>query len=437
MNTEIKCPRCGEVFKIDEANYESILKQVRDHKFQEDLDARIKKEIELSKAEAKNDYEAKLHLKEEELLKLQQDLALQKSSKDNLIETLKLKNAELEKENKIQIENEVNKAVHDKDIELLKLKNELDRKDSKAKTDADAIRNELDKKYSDLKIEFEKYKNEVQANEKHAKEVKDIQIKQMQETIDFYKDLKAKQSTKAIGESLEQYCSDEFNKIRMTSYPRCYFEKDNNISASGSKGDFIFKDYDENGTEIVSIMFEMKNEADTTATKHKNEDFFKELDKDRNEKGCEYAILVSMLEADSELYNQGIVNVSYRYPKMYVVRPQFFLPIISLIREGALKSVEYKRELEIVKSQDIDLTHFEDNLNNFKDDFGKNFQRASEKHMKAIEEIDKTIANLNKVKENLMASERQLTLANNKVQDVTVKRLTKNAPSVRAKIEGK
>ena len=257
-------------------------------------------------------------------------------------------------------------------------------------------------------------------------------LKDKDEQIAYYKDFKARQSTKMIGESLEQHCSIEFNRLRATAFPRAYFEKDND-ARTGSKGDFIFKDCDEDGLEYISIMFEMKNEADTTATKHKNEDFFKELDKDRKEKGCEYAVLVTLLEADNELYNSGIVDVSYKYPKMYVIRPQFFIPMITLLRNASLNSLQYKKELATIKNQNIDIAHFEADMNDFKEKFGRNYRLASEKFKKAIEEIDKTIEHLQKTKDALLSSENNLRLANNKAEDLSIKRLTRNNPTMAAK----
>jgi len=300
---------------------------------------------------------------------------------------------------------------------------------------------EKDKELSEHVIEIERLKGEIVSNVKEN-EIKnknlidtyEEKLRVKDEQVAYYKDFKAKQSTKLIGESLEQHCLNTFNQIRMTAFPNAYFDKDNEVSQSGSKGDFIFRDY-EDGTEYISIMFEMKNEADETKTKHKNEDFFKELDKDRKEKGCEYAVLVSMLEADNELYNAGIVDVSYKYPKMYVVRPQCFLSIIGLLRDAAKNTISYKKELEVVKNQQIDVNNFEENMNAFKEGFARNYRLASEKFGKAIEEIDKTIDHLQKTKAALLSSEDNLRLANNKAEDLSIKKLTKNAPSVREMFE--
>lgn len=290
---------------------------------------------------------------------------------------------------------------------------------------------EGEKRILTLENELAARETESRLKEKSLQEQYEEKLKSKDEQIEYYKDFKARQSTKMIGESLEQHCLTQFNTLRMTAFPTAYFEKDND-ARTGSKGDFIFRESDESGTEFISIMFEMKNEADATATKHKNEDFFKELDKDRREKHCEYAVLVSLLEIDNELYNNGIVDVSYRYEKMYVVRPQFFIPIITLLRNAALHSLQYRRELEIVKNQQLDILHFEENMNAFKEGFGRNYRIASEKFRTAVDEIDKTITHLQKIKDALLSSENNLRLANSKAEDLSIKRLTKNAPSVKA-----
>lgn len=419
---EIKCPNCGEVFQIDESSYDSIVKQVRDHEFNEELlrrDKEHKKElenaIELVKSQTVNISKDELANKELRIKELEAELKTKvndalNSSKDKINE-LELKISNLNNEIKLketETINKVNEVTVSKDKEIIELKSKLDINASEAKLNEQSIKN--------------KYEADINA---------------LNQEIEFYKDFKAKQSTKMIGESLEQHCSYEFNRLRPTAFKNAYFEKDNEVSKSGSKGDFIFKDYDEDKTEIVSIMFEMKNEADTTASKHKNSDFFKELDKDRNEKGCEYAILVSMLEPDNDLYNEGIVDVSYEYPKMYVVRPQFFIPIITLIRNAALNSLSYKKELALVKSQDIDVSNFEANMNEFKEAFGRNYELASKKFEDAIAEIDKSIDHLQKIKAALTGSDNQLRLANNKAQELSIKKLTKNAPSVADKFNTK
>lgn len=403
---EIKCPHCGQVFTIDETEYTSLLSQIRDHAFNDELNKRLASEKELLETKATQEYKDKLAQKETELVKLQSEA---QSLKDNKAS---------------EIEIAVNKATKELEVKIQQIQ-----------TDSLKKENEAQVKITELNSKLVNADSERQMEQANLKQSYELQLKGMQEQVDFYKDFKAKQSTKAIGESLEQYCHDEFDKIRSTAFPNAYFEKDNEVSkTSGSKGDFIFRDY-KDGVEYVSIMFEMKNENDTTASKHKNEDFLKELDKDRNEKGCEYAVLVSMLESDSELYNQGIVNVSHRYPKMYVIRPQFFIPMITLIKDGAANSIEAKKELMLLKNQDIDLSNFEDNMNKFKDAFNKNYDTASKYFTKAIEEIDKSISHLESIKKALTTSENQLRLANDKAQDLSVKKLTKNAPSIKEKID--
>ena len=395
---KIKCPKCGEVFSIDEADYAKILSQVKNEEFDKELARREKEILEKSKltAEVAKQNDAKAY--DKRIAELETKLREQQN---------KLDNAQTEKELAV-----ANAKVESKE-ELSKKEKELLELDSRLKEEKNSARNEL-----------------LLLKQQHSAE-----LKAKDEQIEFYKDFKAKQSTKQIGESLEQYCHDEFNKIRMTAFPNAYFEKDNDISReSGSKGDFIFKDFI-NGTDspFVSIMFEMKNEGDTTATKHKNEDFFKELDKDRNEKGCEYAILVSLLEADSELYNAGIVDVSYKYPKMYVVRPQCFIPIITLLRNAALNSMQYQKELVEYKNQNLDVENFENNLLDFQDKFNRNYNLAKDKFESAIAEIDKTIDHLNKVRESLVGAEKNLRLANDKAQDLSIKKLTKDNPTMKEK----
>ena len=429
--SEIKCPNCGKVFKIDEESYSLILQQVRNSEFNKEIDEQLENKLKLALNESENGFRDKLYLKENEISKLKEEVKLLKKENDNkLNELLFSKEKEInELKNQLSLMEgntrlEILNALKSKDEEISRLKEE----NSKFLNQKDLKSSELNNKLA-LNDSLNKEKNE------EIKKNYETLLKAKQEEVDFYKDFKARQSTKLVGESLEVHCATEFNKLRPL-FPNAYFDKDNEISKSGSKGDFIFRDYDEDKTEIVSIMFEMKNENDTTATKHKNEDFLKELDKDRNEKNCEYAVLVSMLEPDSELYNGGIVDVSYKYPKMYVVRPQFFIPIITLIRNGALNALSYKKELEIARNQDIDLSHFEENMNDFKDAFGRNYRIASEKFKTAIEEIDKTIDHLEKTKKALMSSENNLRLANNKAQeDLTIKKLTKNAPSIAEKFK--
>ena len=381
---EIKCPNCGTIFQIDESDYASIVKQVRDSEFN--------KEITLRDKEYQKD-------------------------KEN---SIKLVQIELEK----KYSDEINK----KELTITNLQNELKLKDTNQELVLKNALSEKEKEINDLNNKLENSSNTYLLKEKSLKEQYEDKIKSKDEQIAYYKDFKARQSTKMIGESLEQHCNNEFNKLRPL-FGNVYFEKDNDIK-TGSKGDFIFREYDEDGIEIISIMFEMKNEADKTSSKHKNEDFLKELDKDRKEKNCEYAVLVSLLEIDNEYYNTGIVDMSHRYPKMYVIRPQFFIPLITLLRGAALNTLGYKKELQIVQNQNIDISHFEDNINSFKEGFGRNYRLASEKFKKAIEEIDKSMDHLQKIKDTLISSENNLRLANNKIDDLTIKKLTSNSPTV-------
>ena len=348
-----------------------------------------------------------------------------------MLATLKTEKAEKQLEID-KITSVKDKQLAEKELEISRLKGELEL--NKTSTDL-AVKNAVQQKETtilELESQIKLKNNEWELKEKSLCEKHADEIKRRDDEIAYYKDFKARQSTKMIGESLEQHCETEFNKLRATAFQNAYFEKDNDIK-TGSKGDFIYREYSNDGVEFISIMFEMKNEMDTTATKHKNEDFFKELDKDRKEKNCEYAVLVTMLEADNEYYNSGIVDVSYKYPKMYVVRPQFFIPIITVLRNAALNSLQYRHELELVRNQNIDITHFEEDINDFKDKFSRNFRLASEKFQKAIDEIDKTIDHLQKTKEALLSSENNLRLANNKAEDLTIKRLTKGNPTMAAK----
>ena len=400
---EIKCPNCGQVFQVDESGYAQILQQVRDEQFE--------KEVAIREEALKKAKENDLRIARMEQEKLQNEALSEKEAelaeKQREIERLQ---AQLEKA-KTEQELAVTKAVQEKDKELFEKGNEITQLQGNL---------ELQKKEDALERDalIEKHQDELRVRE---------------DEIERLKDFKAKMSTKMVGESLEQHCLMQFNQIRMTAFPNAYFEKDND-ARTGSKGDFIFRE-SADGTEFISIMFEMKNEMETTATKHKNEDFFKELDKDRNEKNCEYAVLVSLLEADNELYNNGIVDVSYQYPKMFVVRPQFFIPIISLLRNAALNSLAYRQELQLVRNQQLDLQNFESEMKAFKEGFARNYDIASRKFQTAIEEIDKTIDHLQKTKDALLSSENQLRLANNKAEDLSIKKLTKNAPSVRAMFE--
>jgi hypothetical protein len=414
---EIICPHCHKAFKIDEARYADILKQVRDADFEQQLHDRL----ELAEREKATAIELAT-------TKLSVDLQQASANKDAEIKELKEKLNSGEVAQRLA----VSEALSPKDAEIQQLKAKLATLEIGQKmaiTEAvDVVRQERD----EFKNSLEKATLEKQISEKALKERYEIQIKDRDEAIDRLKDLKARLSTKMVGETLEQHCDTEFNRIRATAFPRAYFEKDND-AREGSKGDFIFRDSDESGTEFVSIMFEMKNETDTTATKCRNEDFLSKLDKDRNEKGCEYAVLVSLLEPDSELYNTGIIDVSHRFPKMYVVRPQFFISIITLLRNAALNTLEYKSELALVRSQNIDITKFEDELEQFKAGFGKNFDLASRRFQTAIEEIDKSIGHLQKTKEALLGCDRNLRLANDKAQDVTIKKLTRGNPTMAAK----
>ena len=405
---EIICPNCKKAFKVDEAGFADILKQVRDHQFEEEL----KKRLQL----ADNEKESAIKLAEANLKNaLQTDLA----KKDK----------------------ELSEKLAHKEAEIAQIKAKLDNSELEKKLSVTEAVQKIEKERDDLANNLKHKETETQLlekslNEKFAIELKtkDDIIKIKDEEIAFRVDMKQKLSTKMLGETLELHCEIEFNKLRSSAFQNAYFEKDND-SRSGSKGDFIFRENDEHGNEIISIMFEMKNEADATATKKRNEDFLKELDKDRNEKKCEYAVLVSMLESDNELYATGIVDVSHRFPKMYVVRPPFFIPIITLLRNAAMNSMQYKAELSLIRNQNIDITNFEDNINKFKEGFAKNYDLASRKFKTAIEEIDKTIDHLYKTKEALLSSENNLRLANNKAEDLTIKKLTQGNPTMKAKFD--
>lgn len=416
---EIKCPKCGEIFQIDGAGYAAIVKQVHDSEF----DAEIKRR----ENELKKEKDSAVELA---VMKANESSVKRISELENIINTAKqTQNAEIaEQVSKKEIE------IANKESEIERLKGELKLEKEKAES---AVKNAVfDKDSEILKLQNEIEKNKTEFELKMQSEIKNHsdELKRKDEEIEYYKDFKARQSTKMVGESLERHCETEFNKMRAAGFQNAYFEKDND-ARTGSKGDFIFRESSADGTEFISIMFEMKNESDTTSTKHKNEDFFKELDKDRREKNCEYAVLVTMLEPDSELYNTGIVDVSYRYEKMYVVRPQFFIPIITILRNASLNSLKYRQELAVIKNQNIDVTNFENSLIDFQTKFGNNFRIASEKFSNAVDEIDKTIDHLNKVKESLLGSERQLRLANDKAQDLSVKKLTRGNPTMKAKFE--
>lgn len=448
---EIKCPNCGTVIKIDESIYAKIVKQVRDKEFNEDLKKRLEEEhqreeqaLELQKTSLEQYYQDKEYkLKEEynkSVLELKQqvlnkDLETKEilSKKDKELVELKTKLDNQTELVKSKVSKEYQDEVYQKEKIISQLQSDIMIQESKYKLELQDNLNKKDKEIGSLQNTIENTKNSYLLKENNLKEAYEEKLKLKDEQIAYYKDFKAKQSTKMIGESLEVHCNNEFNKLRPL-FPKSYFEKDNDCK-NGSKGDFIFRDYDEEGTEITSIMFEMKNEADKTASKHKNEDFFKELDKDRKEKNCEYAVLVSMLEIDNDYYNEGIVDVSYKYPKMYVIRPQFFIPIITLIRGMGLNTLEYKKEIELLQKENIDISHFEENMNSFKESFGRNYRLASDKFKKAIEEIDKTIEHLQKTKENLLSSDKNLRIANDKAEGLSIKKLTSNSKTVREMFE--
>lgn len=445
---EIRCPKCNEVFQVDDSGYSQIVQQVRDKEFEKEA-ARRAEELEKAKnSELKileMEYEKKLESalseksdditdKEKKITELEARLESIESEKQLAVAT-----AVRERENSFSEESrKAQKAISDKESLIKQLELQLQQAQSLQQAALDKAKSEnalaLEKKQNEINELNSQLKNKDSEAALRCKTIEEkyaIELKNKDELIEQYKDFKARLSTKMVGETLEQHCLTQFNSLRMSAFPNAYFEKDND-ARSGSKGDFIFRESSEDGIEFISIMFEMKNEMDTTATKHKNEDFFKELDKDRNEKGCEYAVLVSMLEADNEFYNAGIVDVSYKYPKMYVIRPQFFIPLISLLRNAARNSLEYKRELAMAKAQQVDLTNFENNINEFKNAFSKNYQLASKKFNIAIEEIDKTIDHLQKTKDALLSSENNLRLANNKAEEqLTIKKLTKDAPSIK------
>ena len=421
---EIKCPKCGEVFKVDESGYAAIVKEIRDEEFKKEQ----KKQLEFEMQKIAIQHNNEIHDKDKEIESLKQSLAAMSEKESNAVD-LAVAKAEIGyKDNLARMEEELNKLRHKLDRE--EQRRELSilqavREKEKIISEKDNQITELSGKLVSKATEYELKEKSMQEN--HRKEISD-----KDELINYYKDFKLKQSTKLLGETLEQHCKIEFDKLRATGFQSAYFEKDNDAK-SGSKGDFIFRDFDQNNMEYVSIMFEMKNEADTTATKKKNEDFFKELDKDRKEKGCEYAVLVSLLESDNEYYNSGIVDVSYKYEKMYVIRPQFFIPLITLLRNAAAKSLDYRTELQLIREQNIDITNFENSMNEFKDKFAANYNRATERFRDAIEEIDKSIKHLQKIKENLLSSENQLRLANNKAEALTIKKLTANNPTMARK----
>ncbi len=458
---EIKCPKCGEVFQVDESGYAAIVKQVRDKEFEKEIrdrEQRLESEkeqaVKLALADSKMESDKQLFELKSTIADLENKLEISENGKQDALKNavaeseresekklFELQRTIADLENKLQIsENEKQGALKDavtesekkiasKDSEIALLKQQLEGEARQKQLEIETAVSEKEKEISEKNGEIERIRNEYIISEKNMKESYELQLKEKDERIAQYKDFKLKLSTKMIGESLEQHCMNQFNAFRMTGFPNAYFEKDNDAK-SGSKGDFIFRDY-EDDVEFISIMFEMKNEADNTATKKKNEDFFKELDKDRNEKNCEYAVLVSMLEADNDFYNNGIVDVSYRYPKMYVIRPQFFIPIITLLRNAARESLKYRKKLKEMSEREIDVTNFEKKLLEFKDGFSKNYQLASNQFELAIEEIDKSIDHLNKVKKNLLSSANNLRLANDKADDLTIKKLTYKNPTMK------
>jgi hypothetical protein len=417
---EIKCPNCGEVFTVNESQYSELLAQVRTTEFDKEIHARIEQALALEKQKAQNEQQQALSQKESEIQELKATISNFESQK------------ELIKKN---TEQALSGKLSDKEKELVELQAQLDRLRLEHQNELQASLTNIEKERDQIQNQLLLQEKENELSLASVKQNYEAQLKAANEQVEFYKNFKAQQSTKAIGESLEHYAESEFNKVRSFAFPNAYFEKDNQVSARGSKGDFIFREEDESGVEIISIMFEMKNEADGTEKKHKNADFYKELDKDRREKKCEYAVLVSMLEADNDYFNTGIVDVSHEYEKMYVVRPQFFIQLIGLLRNAALNSLKYKQELALVREQNIDITHFEDDLETFKVAFAKNYNSASKNFNKAIEEIDKAIKRMEAVKQALQTSDNQLRLANNKLDDVSVKKLTRKNPTMKAKFE--
>jgi len=474
---EIRCPKCNEVFQVDDNGYSQIVQQVRDKEFEkeaarraEELEKAKNSELKILEMEYEKKLESALSEKSDDITDKEKRITELEARLENIEneKQLAVATAVRERENNFSEESrKAQKAISDKDIEIAELTAKLKQADNerafavdKANSEKESLIKQLelqlqqaqslqqaaldkvssenalalakkDNEINELNSQLKTKDNEAELRCRSIEEKYAIELKNKDELIEQYKDFKARLSTKMVGETLEQHCLTQFNSLRMSAFPNAYFEKDND-ARSGSKGDFIFRESSDDGIEFISIMFEMKNEMDTTATKHKNEDFFKELDKDRNEKGCEYAVLVSMLEADNEFYNAGIVDVSYKYPKMYVIRPQFFIPIISLLRNAAKNSLEYKRELAMAKAQQVDLTNFEKNITDFKTAFSRNYQLASDKFKTAIDEIDKTITHLQKTKDALLSSENNLRLANNKAEEqLTIKKLTKDAPSIK------
>ena len=456
---EIICPHCQKAFKVDEAGYADLLKQVRDHEFEQQLKERLElaekdkqSAVELAKSEISSEMQKSAMEKDSEIKELNAKLdageieqqlavteALKAVEKERDVLANELEKAKESSESLMQLtEAKLAQKLHEtavaKDSEIQELKAAIESNEVVQKLAINEAVAVVQKERDEVKNKLEQAELQKKLSEQSLKDKYETQIKDRDDSIERLRDMKAKLSTKMVGETLEQHCETEFNRIRATAFPNAYFEKDNDAS-SGSKGDYIFRDVAEQDTEIVTIMFEMKNEADTTATKKKNEDFFKELDKDRNAKDCEYAILVSLLEPESDLYNTGIVDVSHRYPKMFVIRPQFFIPMITLLRNAAMKSLEYKSELALVRSQNTDITNFEESLEKFKTGFARNYDLAARQFKDAIDEIDKSISHLQKTKENLLKSDNNLRLANNKAQDVTIKKLTHNNPTMKEKFK--
>ena len=419
---EIKCPNCGNLFTIDQNQYDDLIREVRNDVFEKEIQQRLnieKEKLESSfkvqQMQSSNENQNKIRELQSQIDALKNTIANNELAKNSAI-------AEAINKKEIELKN--------KDLEISNLQSKLDNQALSLDMKYKELINSKDQEIVSLNNKIDLNKKEAEIKQNNLIEQQRLELKAKDEQIAYYKDMKLKLSTKLVGESLEQHCQNAFNSIRMTAFPHAYFEKDND-SSSGEKGDFIFKEYTEEGAELISIMFEMKNENDETATKHKNEDFFAKLDKDRKTKNCEYAILVSMLEPESELYNAGIVDVSYKYPKMYVVRPQCFIPIITLLRNASLNASKYKNELMIARNQSIDVTNFENSLLDFQDKFNKNYNLASQRFNSAIEEIDKTIDHLNKVKEGLLGADRNLRLANDKAQDLSIKKLTRNNPTMK------
>ena len=448
MNT-IKCPHCGTVFTINESEYSQLLAQVRSDAFEKEVHELLERETALLEEKAKNQLQESLYQKDKAIetlehkltdLENQQEIKFAQaiSEKDQEITDLNFKIKQFDTEKSLLIkdnERSLSEQLAKKDIQIQEMQAQLDKwqleQENKLQSSVSAIEKERDALQNKLQLQ----EKEQALSLSEVKNQYEAQLKAANEQVEFYKNFKAQQSTKAIGESLEVYAETEFNKVRQIAFPNAYFEKDNQVSSRGSKGDFIYRETDENGIEILSIMFEMKNEMDTTATKHKNDDFLKKLDEDRRKKGCEFAVLVSLLEADNDLYNNGIVNKNHLYPKMYVIRPQFFVPFINLLVQASRKSLEYKKQLALAQSKEVDVTNFEKKIEDFKSKFGRHYQLASNKFEAAIKDIDATIAKLQKVRDELLVSEKYLRLANQDTENLTIRKLTYNNPTMKAKFE--